>query len=207
MVMRSFESRSWIWAAAAIVSVALAACGGGGGGYGGGNNNPPAAPPPPPPPTVSLSSPPTGTVYRTVPLTATATATAGVTRVEFLVDGASIATITATPYTTQWDTSAVGDGAHTITARVTDANNAVATTPAASVNVKNHPVISVNLSPDETLPRPVSTASGSGEFTINLIDGSVSGGVTTTGITVTASHIHDEFAGAAGPVIVPFVQS
>jgi hypothetical protein len=203
--MHSFEgSKISKYAAAAIICIAVSACGGGGG-YSGGD--PPSTPPPPPPPTVSLSSPPSGTVYRTVALTATANASGGVSRVEFLVDDASIASVTTAPYTTQWDTSAVSDGAHTIAARVTDAANVAVTTPTVSVNVNNHPVIAVTLSPDETLPRPTSTASGSGEFTVNLIDGTVSGGVNTSGITATMAHIHDQFAGAAGPVIVPFVQN
>jgi mono/diheme cytochrome c family protein len=127
--------------------------------------------------------------------------------VEFFVDGASIASVTATPYKADWDTSAVTDGAHSLTAKVTDAVNNVVTTPAASVTVNNHPVIQVTLSPSEELPAAVSTAGGSGELTFNLISGAVTGGVNTTGITATMAHIHDQFAGAAGPVIVPFVQS
>ena len=56
-------------------------------------------------PTVTLAAPPGTTVNRTVALTATPTAAAGVTSVEFLVDGAVIGTVTAAPYTTNWDTS------------------------------------------------------------------------------------------------------
>ncbi|HEY6641306.1 CHRD domain-containing protein [Povalibacter sp.] len=182
----------------------VAGCGGGGG-YGGGNNPPPA--PPPAAPTVSLGALPPGSVNRTVALEAAATASAGISRVEFVVDGTAIGSVTMAPYRIDWDTSAVADGAHSLTARVTDAAGTAVTSAAATVNVNNHPVVQVTLSPDETLPRPTSSAGGSGEFTFNLIDGSVTGGVNTTGIVATAAHIHDGFAGATGPVIVPFVQS
>ena len=179
----------------------LAGCGGGGGGYGGD----PPAPPPPAPPTISVAAPTTGAANRTVNLTANVTAAAGVTRVEFLVDGTVIGTSTTAPYTFAWDTSTVPDGAHAVTARVTDAANVVVTSAPANVTVTNNPTITVALTPDETFPRPTSTASGSGELTFNLISGAVTGGVNVTGITATLAHIHRGYAGTAGPVIVNFV--
>jgi len=181
----------------------FAACGGGGGYGGGGSPTPPA----PVPPTVTLGAPATASVNRTVVLTATPTAAAGVTRVEFLVDGTAIANVTAAPYTANWDTSTVTDGAHDVAARVTDAANAVVTSAAKSITVSNNPVIHVVLTPDEVNPRPVSTASGAGDVTFNLVTGAVTGGFTTAGIAATLAHIHDAFAGSAGPVIVNFVQS
>ena len=186
-------------ALAAAALMFIAACGG----SGGDDNNPPVQSPP----TITLNALAAGSVNRTVPLTATATAAAGVSRVEFLVDDTAIGSVTAAPYTFDWDTSAVADGPHSVSARVTDAANAVATSAAVTVNVNNNPVIHVELSPDETIPRPTSTATGSGDITVNLLNGSVTGGVTTSGIAATLAHIHDAFAGAAGPVIVDFVQS
>lgn len=180
----------------------ITGCGGGGYG-GGGSNNPPA----PAPPTITLSALPSGSVNRTVPLTATPTAAAGVTRVEFLVDNTAIGSVTTSPYTFNWDTSAVANGAHSVSARVTDAANAVATTSAVTVNVDNNPVIHVVLSADEVIPKPASTATGSGDITFDLLNGNVTGGVTLSGIAATLAHIHDAFAGTAGPVIVNFVQS
>mgnify|MGYP000146552264 CR=1 FL=1 len=187
---------------AAAAFIFIAGCGGSGSGYGG-------TPPPPmqTPPTITLAALPAGSVHRTVPLTATPTAAAGVSRVEFLLDDAVIGTVTTAPYTFNWDTSAVANGPHNLSARVTDAANAVATTAAVTVNVNNNPVIHVVLSPDEVIPKPVSTATGEGDVTVNLLDGSVTGGVTVSGITATLAHIHDAFAGSAGPVIVNFVQS
>lgn len=183
----------------------LAACGGSGGGYGGDDSPPP--PPPPAAPTITLAALPSGSLNRSTTLTASVTAAAGVTRVEFLVDGSTIATVTTSPYTTTWDTTGVSDGNHTLTARVTDAAGATATTQGVTIAVNNHPVIAVALSPSETFPRPVSTASGSGELTFDLVNRTVTGGVTVTGITATLAHIHDAFAGDSGPVIVNFVQS
>jgi len=50
---------------------------------------------------------------------------------------------------------------------------------------------------------PVNTAAtGSGTITV-LMDHSVSGTVTTTGVAGTAAHIHLAAKGASGPVIVP----
>lgn len=185
-------------------AVILAGCGGGGGGYG--NSSPPSQPAAPPAPTISLATVP-ATINRTATLTANVTSTAAVTRVEFLVDGTVIGTVTAAPYTFAWDTSTATDGAHAVTSRVTDANNVVVTSAAATVTVNNNPRIAVALSPIETYPPPNSTAMGSGELTFNLVTGAVTGGVTTTGITATLAHIHRGYAGTAGPVIVNFVQN
>lgn len=191
-------------AGALALTLILAGCGGGGGGgYG---NSPPSQPATPPPPTVALTTLPS-TVNRTTTLTATVTGSAAITRVEFLVDGTVIGTVTAAPYTFAWDTSVAADGAHAVTSRVTDANNVVVTSTAANVTVNNNPRIAIALSPVETYPLPNSQATGTGELTFNLITGAVTGGVTTTGIAATLAHIHRGYAGTAGPVIVNFVQN
>jgi hypothetical protein len=187
------------------VLLALQACGGGGGGgYGGGS---PPSQPAAPAPTIALSALPSNTVNRTVTLNSAVTASAGITRVEYLVDGTVVGTSTAAPYSFAWDTSTIADGAHAVTARVTDAANAVATSAATNVTVANTPKIAITLSPTETYPLPTSAASGTGELTFNLVSGAVSGGVTTSGIAATLAHIHRGYAGTAGPVIVNFIKS
>ncbi|MGH8237058.1 MAG: CHRD domain-containing protein [Steroidobacteraceae bacterium] len=190
--------------AAAMLLSLLPGCGGGGGG----DDNPPP-PPAPAPPTITLAAPTSGTATanRTVSLSANATAGAGITRVEFLVDGAVVGTANTAPYSFAWDTSAVSNGPHTLTARVTDMANTVVTSAPVTVTVNNNPTIAVVLSPAETFPRPASTASGSGDLAFNLINGAVSGGVTVSGITATMAHIHQGFAGANGDIVVNFVQS
>lgn len=181
----------------------IAACGGGGG-YGGGGGGGQVTNPPP---TITLNAPTARAVNRTVTLAANVTAQAGVTRVEFLVDGTVVGTVTAAPFTFAWDTSAVADGAHSVTARVTDAANVVVTSAAASVTVNNNPAIAVALSPDEEVPRANSTASGSGELRFNLVNGAITGGVDVSGVTATMAHIHRAFAGSNGPVIINFAQN
>lgn len=183
-----------------VIALILGGCGGGGG-YGGDDDPEPAAP------TVSLTAPSGGSVNRTVSLTANATAGRGVTRVEFLVDGNVIATDTTAPYAADWDTSAIADGSHSVTARVVDAGNVTATSAAATVTVLNSPAIDVAVSAAEVFPRTNSTATGTGQLTFNLVTGVVTGGITLSGITATLAHIHDGIAGTNGPVIVDFLQS
>lgn len=173
----------------------------------GGNNGGDSTPPPPPAPTVSLSAPSSGTVNRTVALTASATAASGVNQVEFLVDGTLIASDTTAPYGVDWDTATVSDGAHSLTARVVDSANVSATSAAVTVTVSNTPTIEIFASAAEVFPRTNSTATGTGELSFNLISGAVSGGVTLSAITATVAHIHAGIAGTNGPVIIDFLQS
>jgi hypothetical protein len=54
---------------------------------------------------------------------------------------------------------------------------------------------------------PVTTAAvGSGQITV-LSDRSVSGSVTTSGMTAKAAHIHEGAPGKAGPVIIPLTKT
>ena len=64
----------------------------------------------------------------------------------------------------------------------------------------------VALSGAGEVPPVTTTASGSGTVTIKD-DRSVSAKITVTGMTATASHIHEGAAGANGPVIVPFTKT
>lgn len=54
----------------------------------------------------------------------------------------------------------------------------------------------------QEVPPVATAATGSGTVTV-LMDRSVSGSVTTTGVAATAAHIHLAAPGANGPVIVP----
>ena len=56
------------------------------------------------------------------------------------------------------------------------------------------------------VPAVTTTATGASTIAI-ATDGSVTGSVTVTGMTPTASHIHMGGPGLNGPVIVPFVRS
>ena len=63
----------------------------------------------------------------------------------------------------------------------------------------------VKLSGDQEVPPVKSSGSASGAITIGD-DGAVSGGVTASGFTPTAAHIHLAASGKNGPVIVPFTK-
>jgi hypothetical protein len=64
----------------------------------------------------------------------------------------------------------------------------------------------VVLSGSNEVPPVTTPASGTGTVTINP-DHTVSASITVTGMTATASHIHEGAAGANGPVIVPFTKT
>ena len=82
------------------------------------------------PPVVSITSPLTGvTVSGTVSIAVSATDNVGVSSVSVSVDGTSLGSKTAAPFTFSWNTSGVASGTHTITATAKDAagNTATAT--------------------------------------------------------------------------------
>lgn len=63
----------------------------------------------------------------------------------------------------------------------------------------------VTLNSSSEVPAVTSSASGTGTVTV-ASDCSVTAKITVTGMTATASHIHQGARGANGPVIVPFVK-
>ncbi len=75
-------------------------------------------------PTVNMTAPTNGAVVSgaSVSVTATATDNVGVSGVQFLLDGAAQgAEDTSSPYAITWDSTAVGNGSHTLGARARDA--------------------------------------------------------------------------------------
>ncbi len=90
-------------------------------------------------PSVALTSPAAGaTLSGTVALTATATDNLGVSRVEFLVDGAVVASGTPTgggTYTASWNTTTAATGTHTVRARALDAAGNTGLSTQVSVTV------------------------------------------------------------------------
>jgi hypothetical protein len=60
----------------------------------------------------------------------------------------------------------------------------------------------LNLTGAEEVPAVNTSATGSGQLTVNP-DRSVSGSFTTKGSTMTAAHVHEGAAGQNGPVIIP----
>ena len=90
-------------------------------------------------PTVSISAPaPNATVMGTsVALTAGATDDRRVDKVEFYVDGALVGTSTTSPFSVTWNSTTVGNGAHTETAKAFDDASNVTTSSGVGFSVAN----------------------------------------------------------------------
>jgi peptidoglycan/xylan/chitin deacetylase (PgdA/CDA1 family) len=90
-------------------------------------------------PSVSLASPSAGaTLTGPVTFSANASSSVGISRVDYLVNGAVVATSTAGPsFPATWDSSTVGDGPVTVTARATDSGGNQATSSGTTATVSN----------------------------------------------------------------------
>lgn len=66
--------------------------------------------------------------------------------------------------------------------------------------------IRVNLAADQEVPPAKSAGAGMGTIMVNL-DHTISGSITTTGITGTAAHIHQGAADKSGPVVIALVKN
>ena len=90
-------------------------------------------------PSVAMTGPAAaGSVAGTVTLAAAVSDDVGVAGVQFMLDGAPLgAERTAAPYAVAWNTTAVGNGAHTVTARARDAAGNQATATSVSITVAN----------------------------------------------------------------------
>lgn len=89
-------------------------------------------------PTVSITAPTNGSSVTTgsvVTINATAADNVGVTKVDFLVDGAVVNTDTSSPYSYGWNTTGVSSGTHNITAKAYDAAGNTTTSSVVSVTV------------------------------------------------------------------------
>ena len=89
-------------------------------------------------PAVNLTAPATGaTVKGAVDLTASASDTSGVSKVEFYVDGTLLAVDTSAPYAATWNSTEVLDGAHRLMAKAYDKVSNVGSDDDTSVTVAN----------------------------------------------------------------------
>jgi hypothetical protein len=88
-----------------------------------------------PAPTVSITSPLNGSVVSGT-VAASATAGTGTTKLEFYLDGALVATDTATPYNYSWNTSQTANGSHTLMAKAYNSAGSF-NTSSVSVTVNN----------------------------------------------------------------------
>ena len=92
-------------------------------------------------PSVSVTAPAGGaTLAGTITVSANANDNVGVAGVQFMLDGAQLgAEDTTAPYSTSWNTTAVADGNHTLTAAARDTAGNVTPSTAVIVNVANAP--------------------------------------------------------------------
>ncbi|WP_119719326.1 Ig-like domain-containing protein [Cognatilysobacter tabacisoli] len=143
-------------------------------------------------PTVSAS---TSGTSGTVTLAATASDNVGVTRVEFLVDGALVGSDTTAPYAIAFDSTTVANGSHSLTARAFDAAGNSATSAGVAFTVDN-------AAPADTVAPTVSasTAGGSGSITLSA---SASDNV---GVTLVDFYVDGVLRGsdAAAPYAIAF---
>lgn len=86
-------------------------------------------------PGVTIASPTGGTVSDAVSFSASASDNVGVTRVEFFVDGLLLATDTASPWQTTWDTAAETNGDHVLLAKAYNAAGNVGASQQVTVTV------------------------------------------------------------------------
>jgi YVTN family beta-propeller protein len=87
-------------------------------------------------PAVSITSPAAGaTVSGTVAVAATVSDAAGIASVTFLADGVVIATDTTSPFSANWNASAVANGSHTLRAEARDVAGNVGTSAPVAVTV------------------------------------------------------------------------
>jgi hypothetical protein len=96
------------------------------------------------PPSVSLTAPNSGATVSgsSVTLSASASDNVAVANVQFKVDGANLGSaVTSSPYTMTWNSTAVADGSHIITAVARDAAGNTTISAGVSVTVRNTPPV------------------------------------------------------------------
>jgi peptidoglycan/xylan/chitin deacetylase (PgdA/CDA1 family) len=108
------------------------------------------------PPTVSVTSPTDGSTVTGTTVNLAATATAGqygqIDHVEFMVDGQLVGSSYTAPYSYNWDSTAVANGSHTVTARAVDWAGNSTVSAQVTITVSNGP-------PVDTTPPTVSLTS------------------------------------------------
>jgi hypothetical protein len=115
-------------------------------------------------PAVTITVPSSGaSVSGTLTVTADATDAAGIAGVQFLLDGAPLgAEDTAAPYTVDWATTTVANGAHTLSARARDVAGNTADAASVAITVDND-------APTITMTAPVNGATVSGTLIVSAI--------------------------------------
>jgi hypothetical protein len=141
------------------------------------------------PPSLALTSPANGATVSgsAVTVSANASDNVGVVGVQFKLDGANLGVEeTTTPYSVNWNTTAVADGAHVLTALARDAAGNQTTASAVSVLVSNSAPITPTVTVAATDPNASRVGPDNGTFTI-----------TRTGSTAAALTVNYSLGGTA----------
>jgi hypothetical protein len=118
-------------------------------------------------PNVAVTSPVEGnTVKGTVTLTADAFDDVGITRVTFMVNGATVGTAASAPYSTTWNSTSQPDGTVTLSAIASDGAGNVGTSSNVTVTVDNVP----DLEADTARPTATLTAPTAGQTVSGTVD-------------------------------------
>jgi hypothetical protein len=141
----------------------------------------------------------------TVAIDATAAAGAGynltIASVQFYVDGTSIGTATASPYTVNWNAAMATNASHSLTAKATDNMGDSTTSMAVMVTVTGG-VAAAAMSPAQIFPTPRSRAAGMARISVAADTGAVSGTVTVSGMSARTVTLNEGFAGSTGEAVV-----
>jgi poly(hydroxyalkanoate) depolymerase family esterase len=123
------------------------------------------------PPVASITAPANGAgVSGMVTISAAASDNVGVARVEFLIDGALVASDTSSPYTHAWDSASGPNGTRTLSARAVDAAGNVGTSAPVSVTVSGGIEDTTPPSVNLTFPANGATVSGTVQLTASASD-------------------------------------
>lgn len=94
-------------------------------------------------PTVSLSAPAADALLSgTSTLSVTTTSGNAISKVEYFSGAAKLGESISPPYSFDWDTSTAASGAHSLSAKITDAEDNTATSVSVNVTVNHAPIIS-----------------------------------------------------------------
>lgn len=125
-------------------------------------------------PTVSITSPSSNsTVSGSVSVTASATDNVGVVGVQFKLDGTDLLSEdNSSPYSVTWNTDAVADGSHVLTAVARDAAGNTQTSSSVTVNVSNGGNDTTVVPPTVSISSPLNSSTVSNAVTIsaNAVD-------------------------------------
>ena len=138
-------------------------------------------------PTVAITSPGGGSVFGVTPIQATASDNVGVVGVTFFDGIAAIGVeVTVAPYAVNWNTAAVADGPHSLTAVARDAAGNSATSALVAVTVANN----------STVPNIVGLTAAAAQSALAIANLTVGSVTSVNSTTVPAGQVISQAPGA-----------